>query len=80
MGKRIVCTHIHDNYYKKDLHLPPFMGEANWELLMKTLKEVGYQGNLTFELGYSTLENRLLASFMKNLYATANILKEMMDA
>ena len=79
MGKRIVCTHIHDNYYKKDLHLPPFMGEANWEALMKTMKEIGYQGNLTFELGYSTLEDRLVPAFMESLYKTAGILSEMME-
>ena len=79
MGNRIVCTHIHDNYYQKDLHLPPFMGEANWELLMKTMKEIGYQGNLTFELGYSTLEDRLVPTFMESLYKTAGILAEMMD-
>ena len=79
MGSRIVCTHIHDNYYKKDLHLPPFMGEANWELLMKALEDIGYRGNLTFELGYSTLEDRLVPSFMQNLYETASILKEMME-
>ena len=79
MGKRIVCTHIHDNYYKKDLHLPPFMGEANWEALMKTMKETGYQGNLTFELGYSTLEDRLVPAFMESLYKTAGILSEMME-
>lgn len=78
LGKRIVCTHVHDNYYKKDLHLPPFMGEANWELLMKAMKDIGYGGNLTFELGYSTLDGRLVASFMENLYKTAEILKEMM--
>jgi sugar phosphate isomerase/epimerase len=79
MGSRIVCTHIHDNYYKKDLHLPPFMGEANWELLMKAMEDIGYRGNLTFELGYSTLEDRLVPSFMQNLYETAAILKEMME-
>ena len=79
LGKRIVCTHIHDNYYKKDLHLPPFMGEANWELLMKAMKDIGYGGNLTFELGYSTLEDRLVPSFMESLHQTADILKEMMD-
>ena len=79
MGKRIVCTHIHDNYYKKDLHLPPFMGEANWELLMKALKDIGYSGNLTFEIGYSLLEERLVPSFMENLFRTADILKEMIE-
>ena len=79
MGNRIVCTHIHDNYYQKDLHLPPFMGEANWEMLMKAMKEIGYRGNLTFELGYSTLDDRLVKSFMENLYQTAGILAEMME-
>ena len=79
IGERIVCTHIHDNYYKKDLHLPPFMGEANWNLLMRTLKEVGYQGNLTFEIGYSNFDDRLVEDFIKNLYKTGNILAEMME-
>ena len=55
------------------------MGEANWELLMKAVKEIGYGGNLTFELGYSTMEESLVADFMKNLYRTAGILKEMME-
>ena len=55
------------------------MGEANWELLMKALKDIGYCGNLTFEIGYSTLDNRLVASFMENMYKTAEILKEMME-
>ena len=32
-----------------------------------------------FELGYSTMEESLVADFMKNLYRTAGILKEMMD-
>ena len=55
------------------------MGEANWELLMKAVKEIGYGGNLTFELGYSTMEDSLLPDFMNNLYRTAGILKKMMD-
>ena len=79
LGKRIVCTHVHDNYYKKDLHLPPFMGEADWNLLMRTMKEIGYEGNLTFEIGYSNLDDRLVADFMKNLYITGDILMEMME-
>ena len=79
IGDRIVCTHVHDNYYKKDLHLPPFMGEANWDLLMRTMKDIGYRGNLTFEIGYSNFDDRLVANFMKNLYQTGNILAEMME-
>ena len=79
MSKRIFCTHIHDNYYKKDLHLPPFMGDADWDLLMHAMKEIGYRGNLTFEIGYSNQEKRLVANFMETLYKTGEILMEMMD-
>jgi hypothetical protein len=46
---------------------------------MKALKDIDYRGNLTFELGYSTLEDRLVPSFMQNLYETAVILEGMMD-
>jgi len=79
LGKRIVCTHVHDNYYQKDLHLPPFMGDADWNLLMHTMKEIGYRGNLTFEIGYSTFDNRLIDNFVEQLYATGRILAEMLQ-
>ncbi len=79
LGKRIVCTHVHDNYYDKDLHLPPFMGNADWNTLMQTMKDIGYRGNLTFEIGYSNLESRLVSNFMQALYQTGSILMEMME-
>ena len=77
LGSRIVCTHVHDNYYKKDLHLPPFMGDADWGSLMRAVKDIGYRGDLTFEIGYSNLDNRLVANFMQTLHRTGEILLEM---
>lgn len=62
VGKRITCTHIHDNYSignasihshngMKDLHLPVFMGKINWEDNIAALKRLGYTGVYTLEIG-----------------------------
>ena len=77
LGSKIICTHVHDNYYGKDLHLPPFMGDANWEELMPTLKDIGYNGDLTFELVYGNLADKCVLPFMKNLYLTGETLVKM---
>lgn len=50
VGKRIHVTHIHDNSGKEDEHNPPFMGNINWESVMKALHDIGYQGFLNFEV------------------------------
>ena len=31
LGSRLTSTHIHDNYYKIDLHCPVFLGNTKWE-------------------------------------------------
>ena len=41
-GKRVICTHVHDNIYSKDLHMYPFMGDTNWHELISAFKEIGY--------------------------------------
>ena len=79
MGKRIICTHVHDNYYGKDLHVPPFMGDANWEQLMPALREAGYTGDLTFELVYGNIYEDQLLGFLKTLYQTGIILNGMFE-
>lgn len=44
------ATHIDDNFGEDDLHLLPFLGTIPWERVMKTLKEIGYQGDLIYEI------------------------------
>ena len=48
--KYIVCTHVHDNYAGMDLHLPPTLGNVDWQKFIPYMKENGYKGNLSFEL------------------------------
>ncbi|MBQ9748738.1 MAG: sugar phosphate isomerase/epimerase [Clostridia bacterium] len=80
LGSRIICTHIHDNYYGKDLHVQPFMGDANWEELMPALKATGYDGSLTFELVYGCMHEELLTAWLDQLYHTGELLRAMFEA
>lgn len=49
LGKRIKALHIHDNNGLADQHLMPFYGKIKWEDIIKTLYEIGYEGDFTFE-------------------------------
>ncbi|MBQ0010656.1 MAG: sugar phosphate isomerase/epimerase [Ruminococcus sp.] len=64
MGSRITCTHVHDNYYGKDLHLLPYLGNLDWERLIPALRATGYDGALTYEGGYGCLPDSLIAEYI----------------
>lgn len=66
LGQLICCTHVHDNYYGKDLHLLPFLGEICWEEQMTALKEIGYKGQLSFETGYERFPDALLPCWLNH--------------
>ena len=74
MGKKISCTHVHDNYYGKDLHLLPFLGNLRWETLIAALKSTGYDGALTFEVGYGSIPDLLIGEFLKLSFDTMNLM------
>ncbi|MBQ9070812.1 MAG: sugar phosphate isomerase/epimerase [Clostridia bacterium] len=60
----ITCTHVHDNYYDKDLHLPPFMGNLDWASHMKYMRENGYKGNFTYEFVYGKMPPEILHEYL----------------
>jgi len=50
IGKRLRSTHVHDNNGTRDMHQLPFVGgNIEWEKLMPTLREIGYEGDFTYE-------------------------------
>ena len=63
-GSRIIATHIHDNYYDKDLHLFPFMGDLDWPAFIQTLRQTGYKGDFTYELVYDQLPKALAPDYI----------------
>ncbi|MBE6769650.1 MAG: sugar phosphate isomerase/epimerase [Ruminococcaceae bacterium] len=50
LGSRYLeCLHVHDVDGIVDDHTLPFYGITDWDSVLKTLAEIGYKGNLTFE-------------------------------
>jgi len=66
LGNRLSCLHVADNHGDSDEHLMPFYGTVPWEICMRTLKEIGYQGELTYEVMFFTqhLPQQLHRSFL----------------
>ncbi|MEG1924836.1 MAG: sugar phosphate isomerase/epimerase family protein [Ruthenibacterium sp.] len=50
IGKRIKTTHVADNHGRRDEHLAPFYGFVDWPLMMRTLAEIEYEGDFTYEI------------------------------
>ena len=48
--KYLKALHVQDNDYIADRHIIPYTGNLNWEAIMTSLKNAGYEGELTFEI------------------------------
>jgi sugar phosphate isomerase/epimerase len=51
-GKKLVCTHIHDNsgVFNADNHLIPFDGSFDYGRFARQINEVEYKGSLMLEV------------------------------
>ncbi len=50
LGKRLKAIHVQDNKGLADDHLLPFHGTIDWKDAMSALADIGYEGDLTFEI------------------------------
>ncbi|CAM3547564.1 sugar phosphate isomerase/epimerase family protein [Marinicrinis lubricantis] len=50
IGRRLKATHVNDNFGVSDTHNLPFMGTVRWEDVMRTLVQIGYEGDFTYEI------------------------------
>lgn len=67
-GDKLIATHINDNlgirdyngkiFWHDDLHLLPFDGIRDWDVLAGRFKECGYNGILTFEMNKTSKPGR----------------------
>jgi sugar phosphate isomerase/epimerase len=49
IGRRLKATHIQDNDRMKDQHLFPYFGTIDWPDVMRALRDIGYEGDFTYE-------------------------------
>ncbi len=67
LGKeRLGALHIHDTDLIHDLHTLPFTEKINYYEVMNTLKEIGYEGDFTYEA------DGFLRGFPKDFYPEAS--------
>ncbi|MGI6148776.1 MAG: sugar phosphate isomerase/epimerase [Firmicutes bacterium] len=50
IGGRLKALHIDDNRGERDEHFAPYFGTIEWEPILDTLAEIGFDGCFTFEI------------------------------
>lgn len=54
--ERLHALHVHDNDWKWDQHTIPYLGKNDWDAVVRALKEIDYDGVLTYEVGGPMLD------------------------
>ena len=82
LGNRIKCLHLHENDTTNDAHQIPFTRcdasgykpVAQWDKILRGLKEVGYSGSINFEafLGIKWFPEEVRPFALKTLSAVGN--------
>jgi len=67
------ALHVQDNDYLDDRHVLPYSGQLNWEAIMRSLRNYGYTGDLTFEIlkYFDSYPDELLPTVLRFCYDVA---------
>ncbi len=79
---RIKGLHLHDNDGGSDQHLMPYLGTIRWDYVMEALAEVGYDGDLTLEIGpslYKVHDPDILPDMLRFAATAARRMKEQLE-
>ena len=49
LGSRLKALHLHDNDGVHDAHRFPYYGVVDWDMVIRSLREISYQGTINFE-------------------------------
>ena len=79
VSQYLLCTHVHDNYYDRDLHLMPFLGDIDCEAHLDHIREIGYKGKLSFELVYGRIPDRLIPVCLNTLHTVGEYMVGLFD-
>lgn len=73
-GKRVKATHIDDNFADEDTHILPFFGHNDWYDVAAALKEIGYDGDFSYELRFAQIPEAAVVDYYKFLHSIASAL------
>jgi len=66
IGKRLITTHLQDNFGVNDDHCPPGLGKINWRRTLKEILATGYDGPLLVELTGNGVKARRSVKELRN--------------
>ena len=78
---RLTCLHVHDNDYKRDAHIPAFIGELEWNKICSALSKIGYKGDLTLEADafMYNMPPELISSALKFMHDSGRYLIKLIE-
>lgn len=79
IGSRLKMVHINDNFAEDDIHIAPFVGNADWQGVADGLREIGYAGSVNLEVGCNALPMELRDAYSAYLAAAAAKLRDMIE-
>ena len=79
LGKYLKCLHVHDNDLHYDSHQLPFTMNINFDKIIKALKDINYDGDITLEADQylSTFDNEDLFDGVLKMKEVADKLKNL---
>lgn len=81
VGKRLKVVHLNDNFAVGDHHLAPFVATIDWQGVMRTMAESGYEGVMNLEIpGYLKAATREVQdALLTSAYASAEQLCKLFE-
>ncbi len=81
LGEHLQALHIHDNDLCHDSHQIPFSMKMDFDVIVRALKQINYQGYFTLEADYylSAFTADNVFEGVKNLYVSAKRLADMFE-
>ena len=58
IGKRLITTHLHDNFGVNDDHQMPGLGNIDWKAVLASFQEIGYEAPLMMEMTANVVKAR----------------------
>ena len=83
IGGRLKVLHINDNHAQvRDEHILPFMGDVDWDAVLRGLAAIGYEGSFSYETGKTSANayGSLQREFIKLAYRNGLYLMERYEA
>ena len=74
LGNRIKTLHLHDNYGIKDNHNAPYFGNIDWQKIVDSLTEIGYDGTFNYEVIKYNIPDELYMDHAKYLVKAARLM------